>query len=442
MSEEINGKRVFSLLDVNKSIQKTLQKRYGSAFWVKAEMMKLNHYPHSGHCYPDLVEKKEGKIVAEMRSNLWRSDFQRINTNFKKVLKEPLKDGIKILFLAKISFNPKYGLSLQIMDIDPAFTLGDMEQERQKTISQLKEHHLFTKNQSLPLPLLPKRIAIISVETSKGLADFRKIIDQNEFGYRFFYFLFPSLLQGDDAVNSIIRALKRIQKVNQHFDIVAIIRGGGGDIGLSCYNNYDLCAAIANFPLPVISGIGHATNETVTELIAHENCITPTKMAEWLLQHFHNFALPLQKGKETLVHQSKLILKEKRNLFETQTNYFKSATQNRISFNKQNLSHIQKEVYAQTYFRLKQAGQNLLQQKLQLPKAVNTYWKKEKQSIERLQQEVRLMDPIHVLKRGYTLTYQDGELIHSTEQIKENTEIETKLINGIIKSKITNIQNN
>ncbi|HLR38175.1 MAG TPA: exodeoxyribonuclease VII large subunit, partial [Chitinophagaceae bacterium] len=146
MADEINGKKVFSLLDVNKSIQKTLRNRYGSAFWVKAEMMKLNHYPHSGHCYPDLVEKRKGKIVAEMRANLWRSDFQRINVLFKKTLKEPLKDGIKILFLAKINFDPKYGLSLQILDIDPAFTLGDMEQERQQTISQLQEKNLFHKN--------------------------------------------------------------------------------------------------------------------------------------------------------------------------------------------------------------------------------------------------------------------------------------------------------
>src|SRR5690625_3620946 len=199
MADEINGKKVFSLLDVNKSIQKTLRNRYGSAFWVKAEMMKLNHYPHSGHCYPDLVEKRKGKIVAEMRANLWRSDFRRINALFKKTLKEPLKDGIKVLFLTKINFDPKYGLSLQILDIDPAFTLGDMEQERQQTISQLQEEKLFHKNKSLSLPLLPKRIAIISVETSKGLADFRKIIDHNTFGYNYFYFLFPSLLQGDNA---------------------------------------------------------------------------------------------------------------------------------------------------------------------------------------------------------------------------------------------------
>src|SRR5699024_2379023 len=282
--------------------------------------------------YPDLVEKRKGKIVAEMRGNLWRSDFRRINTLFKKTLKEPLKDGIKILFLAKINFDPKYGLSLQILDIDPAFTLGDMEQERQQTISQLQEKNLFHKNKSLPLPLLPKRIAIISVETSKGLADFRKIIDQNTFGYNYFYFLFPSLLQGDNAVGSIMRALNRIRRVMKHFDIVAIIRGGGGDIGLSCYNDYELCKAIANFPLPVISGIGHATNETVTELVAHSNCITPTKTAEWLLQHFHDVAQPLKKGEEIIAHHSKLILKEKRSLFENLVQNFKSGTQNKITF--------------------------------------------------------------------------------------------------------------
>src|SRR5690625_3419586 len=179
MAEDIKGRKMFTLLDVNRSIQRTLNKRYGSAFWVRAEMIRLNHYPHSGHCYPDLVEKKAGKVVAQIRSILWRTDFNRINKHFKETLKEPLKDGIKILFLAKIIFNPRHGLSLQIYDIDPSFTLGDMEQERQKTIEQLKKKKLFDKNRSLPLAILPDRIAIISVETSKGYADFRKVIDHN-----------------------------------------------------------------------------------------------------------------------------------------------------------------------------------------------------------------------------------------------------------------------
>src|SRR5699024_6945032 len=184
-------------------------------------------------------------------------------------------------------------------------------------------------------------------------ADFRKIIDQNTFGYNYFYFLFPSLLQGDNAVGSIMRALNRIRRVMKHFDIVAIIRGGGGDIGLSCYNDYELCKAIANFPLPVISGIGHETNETVTELVAHSNCITSTKTAEWLLQHFHDVAQPLKKGEEIIAHHSKLILKEKRSLFENLVQNFKSGTQNKITFYHHQLTHLQKDLKLQTDVHMK-----------------------------------------------------------------------------------------
>lgn len=213
MSEEVDKKKVFSLIEVTQSIQKTLSERYTSSFWVKAEMSKLNCYSHSGHCYPDLIEKYEGKIIAQVKSHLWKEDFNAINEKFLKVIHEPLKDGIKILFLARISFDPVYGLALRIIDIDPDFTLGDLEKEKQETIRKLKEQGVFNKNKGLMVPLLLQRIAIISVETSKGYADFLNVLDTNPWRYKFFHFLFPSLLQGEKAVESITYQLGRIKKV-------------------------------------------------------------------------------------------------------------------------------------------------------------------------------------------------------------------------------------
>lgn len=442
MSEQINDKKVFSLLDVTRSIQKTLANRYGSAFWIKAEMIRLNHYPHSGHCYPDLVEKKEGRVVAQIRANLWRQDYRRIDKLFQKTLKEPLKDGIKILFLAKIQFDPQYGLSLHILDIDPAFTLGDLEKEKQKTIEQLKKEELFDRNRTLPLALLPHRIAIISVETSKGFADFRKVIDHNEFGYAYFYFLFPALLQGDNAVPSILRALERIKLVMHHFDMVAIIRGGGGDIGLACYNDYELCKAIATFPMPVISGIGHATNETVAELIAHQNCITPTKMAEWLLQRTHQIAVPVERAREQIVSKSKYILSEKKERFSNQIKYFKSATFNSIHRHNNQLSGLQTRVGQQTLFLLKQQKQTLLQSTGELHKNAIFFIKKEKTTLQTTQQQIKLMDPIHVLKRGYSITYVNNQIVTGRKQVKKEDEITTVLADGVLKSRITDLQKN
>ncbi len=216
MPELVNDKKIFTLLEVTQSIQKTIAERYKSSFWVKAEMNKLNHYSHSGHCYPELVEKQNGKVIAQMRSNLWKMDYQVINANFLRVLKEPLRDGIKILFCATIHADPVYGLNLRIIDIDPSFSLGELEREKQETIDRLKKEGIFAKNKTAPLPLLPQRIAIISVETSKGYADFLKVIEGNSWGYKFFHMLFPALLQGDKSIGAIMNQMRNIKKVLHH----------------------------------------------------------------------------------------------------------------------------------------------------------------------------------------------------------------------------------
>ncbi len=290
----MNGERkILSLLEVTRSIQATLNEQFAAPLWIKAEMNKLNLYPQSGHCYPELLEKQNGKIIAQMRANLWRDDYSRVNAAFLRVLREPLKDGINILFLGKVSYDPVYGLSLRIMDIDPSYSLGELEKEKLLTIERLKKERIFDQNKQLRLPMLPQRIAIISADTSKGLADFTKVIDGNPWGYKFFCMLFPALLQGDQASGQIVAQLDRISRVKHHFDVVAIIRGGGGDIGLSCYNNYELAKTIARFPIPVMTGIGHSTNETVSEMVAYTNAITPTELADFLIQQFHNFSVPV-----------------------------------------------------------------------------------------------------------------------------------------------------
>ena len=314
MAEDINGRKIFSLYEVTRSIQKTIADRYKDAYWIKAEMNKLNFYRQSGHCYPELVEKHDGKVIAQIRSNLWKDDYLRINSMFQRVLNEPLKEGIKILFLATISFHPEHGMTLRIMDVDPSFTLGDLEREKQETIKKLRSDGIYQKNKDLILPMLPQRIAIISVQTSKGYADFLSVLSSagSSWQYKFFHLLFPSLLQGDKAIQAIIYQLRQIRKVVRHFDVVAIIRGGGGDIGLSCYNNYELAREIALFPIPVITGIGHATNETVVEMIAYENAITPTKLAEFLIQKFHDFSTPIKNAQERIIDKSRKLLSDRR----------------------------------------------------------------------------------------------------------------------------------
>jgi exodeoxyribonuclease VII large subunit len=462
MPELSGDKKIFSLLEVALSIQKTLGSRYKSSFWVKAEMNKLNFYPHSGHCYPDLVEKMDGKVIAQIKSTLWKDDYQRINHHFLKVLNEPLKDGILMLFCAKITFDPGYGLALRIIDIDPVFSLGELEREKQETILKLKNEGIFARNKSLMLPLLPQRLAIISVQTSKGYADFLKMIDGNPWKYKFFHFLFPSLLQGDNAVESLGNQLRRIRKVMSHFDAVAIIRGGGGDVGLSCFNNYKLASDIAKFPLPVITGIGHATNETVVEMIAFKNAITPTELADYLLQSFHNFSVPIQRAEEKLTDRVRRLITEDRLKFHNVVKYFRSVTDNILIRSNHEIQHQvrqlsqratlyllrDKESHSSFVYKIR-AGtlsfcgarrQELKQFIFSLRKGSASDLKYRNSEIANFIRSVANLDPENVLRRGYTITRQDGKIITSVENIRQNSVLQTVFPDGDVISEVKSIK--
>lgn len=423
-------------MEVSRSIQKTLQERYTSAFWVKAEMNKLNFYKQSGHCYPELVEKQDGKVIAQVKAILWRDDFQHANNNFLAVLKEPLKDGIKILFLAKITFDPAHGLSLLISDIDPSFTLGDLEREKQETILKLKEEGIYNLNKSLPIPLLPQRIAIISVESSKGYADFMRVIENNEWNYKFFHLLFPSLLQGDKAIPGIIAQLKRIKKVKAHFDVVAIIRGGGGDVGLSCYNSYVLAKEIALFPLPVLTGIGHATNETVSELISHANAITPTKLADYLLQKFHNFSVPVKDAERKITDKSMRLLRESKTKFQSEIKLFRSRCENVLSTNRSEIKSISRTVLKSVQTIFQNEKESIIVQQVELTRNKNTFYINKNRELSHLEKNVSILHPSNVLKRGYSITLLNGKAITKSTQVKAGEEISTQLLKGIIKSTV------
>lgn len=458
MQESRQNIKVFSLSEVMLSVQQTLARRYGSDFWVKAEMNRLNFYPHSGHCYPDLLEKRDGKVVAQARANLWNRDYERINARFLEVLKDPLRDGIHILFRASIQFDPVYGFSLRILDIDPVWSLGELEREKQLTIEKLKKEGLFDLNRRMILPALPSRIAVISVETSKGYADFVKVIDGNPWNYAFFHMLFPALLQGEKAVPSIIHQLDRIRKVKHHFDAVALIRGGGGEVGLSCYNHYDLSAAVAAYPLPVLTGIGHSTNETVVEMIAHTNAITPTELADFLLQHFHNAALPLNEAvtflkmrlphllgirKRELMHHSKsfrsdaisvlrrkgmklqhgMMLVQRSAVHQLKTHRYELHT-----LDKMLIPSAKKCLSAQDIMVRNSAS--ALQQRLPL------LIQKTETEIHHAEKSIRQMDPAAVLKRGYSLTLINGKAMKEPDQAPVDAIIETRLAGGRIWSRI------
>lgn len=414
MPEVVDNKTIFSLLEVTKSIQRTIADRYKSLYWIKAEMNKLNHYKHSGHCYPELVEKKDGKIVAEIRSILWKTDFERINNQFIQLLNEPLRDGITILFQAGVSYDPLYGLSLRIVDIDTTFVLGELEKEKKESIAKLQQEGLFDANRRLPFPLVPKRLAIISVETSKGLSDFFKIITQNPWGYKIETTLYPALLQGDKSIPSIIRQLAVIAEQLEKYDAVAIIRGGGGEVGLSSYNNYALSKAIAIFPIPILTGIGHSTNETVSEMVAYKNAITPSELADFLIQKFHNFALPVEQAMEKIVTLSQSI-------FEMQTNQLDQLAQTLSWSSRQKIQSEQHQVI-------------VLSQSLKL--YATQVLKDQYTDLDHYQRLLKLADPLLLLKRGFSITKINGRAVQSIDELQEGDLIETTYATGQTTSRI------
>lgn len=461
MPELIGDKKIYNLLEVASSIRRTLSGRYGSSFWLKAEMNKLNFYKHSGHCYPDLVQKKDGQVVAQMRALIWNLDLERINRVFVQHTGEQLHDGISLMLQVSVMFDANYGLSLRIHDIDPSFTLGEIEREKRQSIAKLKEEGIFGTNKKLPFPLLPKRIAIISVESSKGYADFKALTEARMKGFVMEHVLFSALLQGDKAASQIISQLERIRSIAHHFDLVAIIRGGGGEVGLSTYNQYYLARTIALFPLPVLTGIGHATNETVSEMVAHTNAITPTELADMLMERFEGFheklrqssrqvslslrmlrehALGLTNLQQAVVHSTSKRLNRQMAHQDMLAGSLASLIQRRLNSSRQQLN--------EHSYRLKLAGADKLNRNgyavFNIHRALNqvatSFIERNLTNLNQAEKVVELLNPTRLLEKGYSITLHKGKPLRSTVPLKPGDRLTTLLAQGSIESEVTDIK--
>lgn len=479
----MTDKKVYSLSSVTKAIENVINTHCNKTIWVKAEIVKLNYYNQSGHAYPDLVEKKDGKILAEIRGNIWSSNFEQINKKFKSVLNEGLGDNMTIVCLATVKYSSVYGLSLNITDIDPSYTLGELAKQKAETIKKLKEENIFTLNKGIIMPTIPKTFAIISVESSKGYSDFINVINNNSWGYKFHYLLFPAILQGDRATTTIIAQLERIKKYTNVFDFVTIIRGGGGDIGLSCYDDYVLAKAIATFPIPVLTGIGHSTNETVAELVCYKNFITPTKVAEFLIQKYHNFSVPINEHVDKINNFiSQLFDKQASNIKET-ARLFNSITNRLFDYQKHSIvrsaEQIEKStqkiltiehinitnnanIIQKTVSKLIQIQNQLLLQSFNLLKSCKdlilnnqnsalfdfkkyillyskTILEKNNFEINNTHDKITILSPMNTLKRGFSITRFNGKSINNSMQVKAGDFIETEFYEGKIESLVENI---
>ncbi|WP_242917525.1 exodeoxyribonuclease VII large subunit [Pontibacter liquoris] len=277
-----------SLYQLHQQIREELEVAFPESYWVVAEVAQVSPDRRKGHCYLTLVDKGDDarQMLAQARATIWSARFQMLGRYFEEKTGHPLKAGLKILFQATVRFHELYGLSLDIVNIDPNYTIGDLARQRQETLKRLEAEGLLEANKALELPLVPQRLAIISSATAAGYQDFIHQLRHNTFGYTFDTTLFPATVQGNEAPASVKRAMDLVARYKDRFDAIVLIRGGGSQTDLSCFDDYSIAAAIGHAPLPVLTGIGHERDESIADLVAHTRLKTPTAVANFLLDTF------------------------------------------------------------------------------------------------------------------------------------------------------------
>jgi exodeoxyribonuclease VII large subunit len=305
-----------------------------------------------------------------------------------------------------MTFHPSYGLSLHIKDVVPEYSLGELAKAKQETILQLQKDGVFDLNKTLAFPLLPKHIAVVSVSTSKGYEDFMRIMKQASPPIN--TYLFPALLQADGAVMSIMDQLKKIAEMHEHFDAVVIVRGGGGDVGLSCYDNYGMASMIANFPLPVLTGIGHSSNFTVCEMVSHHAAITPTDTANFLLGKQQFFIKQLEYFQNNIAGFAGQTLISARQNIQYLSQLLKNSTDKLVHTNRRQLQDFSRQLQYSTQYFIDEQSHHL-----QLTK-----------------EKIRLLDPSNILKRGFSITSKNGVAIKSAKQLQQGDVLRTLFADG------------
>ena len=447
---------VFTLKQVAQSIRKTLESRYERTYWVKAEIYKMNLFP-SGHAFPELVQRTDGKIVANLSGVIWKTNYGRISKQFEATVKEPFSEGKEVLMLVKITFSEVYGLSLHITDIDPSYSLGALHKLKLETIDALNKLGILQKNQSLRLSL-PKRIAVISAESSKGLSDFMQVLSASQSKFGISTFLFNATVQGDQAVESILQAFNKIERVRQYFDAVVIVRGGGAEVGMSCYDDFKLCKRIAEFPLPVLCGIGHSTNLTVAEMVAYSHAITPSVLAADLLQEFELKLLELDAICANLKQAQNRLLTDTKNTFHQTVSKINGVTkwrferinnqlstaeqrciqevQHVLSFHKQYISSspIAIQTLVKKSHQIEHHRRTMLEQQLSF--TMSRMVDKNATLIESLEKQVQLMSPAAVLARGFAIARSNGKALLSKTELHPGSMIQIELSDGTAEAEV------
>ncbi|UCG28034.1 MAG: exodeoxyribonuclease VII large subunit [Bacteroidales bacterium] len=452
-----------SLFELNQRIRELIKSTMSESFWIIAEISELR-INSSGHCYLELVEKDpdtEG-IKARARATIWSYTFRILKPYFETTTNRQLETGLKILVKCQVEFHEVYGLSLNISDIDPTYTIGELAKRRMEIIRQLEKDGILHMNRELQFPVVPQKIAIISSSTAAGYEDFTKHLDTNEARIRFYYKLFPAYMQGSEAESSIIKALERIYKYEHFFDTTVIIRGGGSQADLSCFDSYDLAYHITQFPIPVITGIGHERDESVTDMVAHKQLKTPTAVAGFLISRCVDFSNYLHDTEEQVVNITLGEIERKKTAINTITLQFSPLVQKILNASNRRIDNASQKfgLLCRKYLLsrteelksilsgIRHTSKNLINiNKINLNNQLQTIPIRVRNSISKHHKKLDIhsntadfLNPGNVLKRGYSITFAKGKVIKSANDIEPGDSIITRYHKGESLSKVEKVK--
>ncbi len=383
-------KERLTLYELNRLVREVIECEMPDEYWVEAELSECRE--SRGHCYMELIQKDEQTAtpIARASAKCWASKWMIIRPYFERTTSQTLHAGMKVLLKVCAQFHEAYGFSWIVTDIDPTYTLGDMARKRQEIVRQLKAEGVFDLQKELKLPLFCQHIAVISSETAAGYGDFCNQLADNPYGFLFHTQLFPAIMQGEGVEQSIINALERIY--NAQFDCVVIIRGGGATSDMSGFDTLALAENVANFPIPVITGIGHDRDESILDMVSHLRVKTPTAAAAFLISH----------------------LKEVIDAIDD--------AQNRLTR------------YAQQKFSILHAQFSMIEERL--PMLAERRMTQERHRLQLIEEKTKVLDPTLLLRRGYSMTMKNGKIVRDAKQLQTGDEIETRLANGIVRSTV------
>lgn len=407
-----------SLYDLNALVRRSLEQCLPDEYWVQAELSDVRTNS-TGHCYLEFIQKdpRSNNLIAKARGTIWANVYRLLKPYFEESTGQAFVSGIKVLVQVTVSFHELYGYSLTVQDIDPTYTLGDMARRRREILKQLEEEGVLTLNKELEMPVLPQRIAVVSSPTAAGYGDFCHQLKNNSRGFFFHTELFPALMQGDRVEESVLSALDAILNRQEDFDAVVIIRGGGATSDLSGFDTYLLAAACAQFPLPIITGIGHERDDTVLDSVAHTRVKTPTAAAEYLINCMDLAADELEVLISQLHESVRSRLTEEHRKLISYRNRIPSAVVRRVSDAKLALLTTRKDILL----------------------AVQTLLSRQRHRLELLQQRLADASPEKMLARGYSITLKDGKVVKNGDVLQLNDEIVTRLYQGEIVSIVTDL---